>query len=123
MNYINDLHTLSLDEIITLILNRTIRYKVHYGLRTIGLSENKEVILGFDIVNLCNSIGLDVSDVIGELLSKNKVIDFTTFWIGGRLLGWERITLFNKIEQILEDHYKKSEKDTILQKLRYTFKI
>lgn len=124
INLVTELHLLTMNQIIQLILSHQLKYKLHYGLRCIGKNEqNQSIVLGYDIINLTNSVGLDLIDVVQSLLDQNKCIDFTTMWIGGRMLGWKKETLLNKIENVLTDCYTPLQKEHILNKLTVIFSL
>lgn len=82
------------------------RWKRHYGLRSIGETEEGEtVIYGLDVFKFVTSQGVDLTTVLDFLKSNNCVVDWLGFSKAAILEGWIIFNLLKRISHPIIDVY------------------
>lgn len=121
-NLSKELHLLSHSEICQLIITNQLCYKPFYGIRKIGMTAHKEVVLlGFDIAHLTESQGISLEMILTYCQEKQYVIDWVTYWMGMRLLHKEKKTILKKLETLSD--FNSTLHKTVITQLTHLFNL
>lgn len=115
-----ELHQYPHSTICQLIIDKQLVYKPFYGIRKIGITTDKKIVLlGFDIAYLVFSQGIDLNSILEYTEAHSFTIDWITFWMGARQLGMDRKTIINKLDALADQN--PSDYAKVLKRLRITF--
>ena len=95
------------------------KWKVHYGLRVIGKTEdNKQVVFGSDVFNMCDSQGVPLEMVIVKFKDENKIVSWCDYFEAGIDHKWTWDRIFSMIEYTLDDVYGMEYSKEVIDRLK-----
>lgn len=105
-------------EVVYVIAKR--RWKKHYGLRTIGETTDKKLVVsGFDVFHFSVSYGLPLDIIIDYLHNINKIIAWSEFIETALQNNWSITNTLIKIETANMDIHGKEYTENLIEHCKY----